>query len=133
VAKARMALLAAGIVAMPFTPAVALTDDGPTATDVVSPDYDEPPRPLKITRPKYPPLAFERGIEGTVVLELRIDEKGRVARVRVKRSVPELDDAAIECVKAWKFKPARKDGRSVETVAEAPITFKREAAKDTKS
>ncbi len=103
-----------------------------TEPDVIL-DYDEPPRPVKITQPVYPSLAFEAGIEGTVVLDIVIDRSGRVARAKVKNSVPELDEAALTCVRAWRFKPAKKAGRAIATVAEAAVTFRRDVRKDSKS
>jgi outer membrane biosynthesis protein TonB len=38
--------------------------------------------------------------------------------------VPELDEAALECVKSWIFTPARKGGRTVPTIAHVPIGFR---------
>jgi TonB family protein len=96
-------------------------------------DYDVPPKALEITRPEYPPEAFEQGVEGTVLLELVIDAKGKVARVKVLESILPLDEAAIRCAKKWRFKPAQKDGRPVATTAHAPIAFRRDGQKDTKS
>lgn len=96
-------------------------------------DYDLPPKPLNVTRPEYPPEALERGVEGTVLLELVIDAKGKVARVKVLASIPQLDDAAIRCVKKWRFRPAQKNGRPVATTARVPIAFRREGQKPTKS
>jgi len=87
-------------------------------------DYDEPPTLLKIRRPTYPKRAFKKKIEGTVTVELMIDSRGRVARARVVKSVPELDAAALKCVQAWIFKPATKGGQPVATIAHAPVTFR---------
>jgi protein TonB len=46
-----------------------------------------------------------------------------VSKARVVRSIPELDAAALACVKEWRFRPAMKAGQPVATVASAPITF----------
>jgi len=107
------------------------TTSGPS--DLVIIDYDVPPKPLSITRPIYPPMALEEGVEGTVLLELVIDKSGRVGSAKVLKSIPELDQAALECVRKWRFKPATKAGRPVGTVAQAPVTFRRDVPKDTKS
>jgi protein TonB len=88
------------------------------------PPGDVPPRPLRITKPKYPQSAFNKRIEGTVELEILIDAKGRVVRSRIVQSIPELDAAALDCVRKWRFKPAMKAGRAVATVARAPIMFR---------
>ena len=83
------------------------TGDGPVM------DYDQPPRPIKITRPQYPQEAFVKKIEGTVVVEILIDSHGRVVRARVIQSVPLLDAAALQTVYQWVFAPAVKHGRPV--------------------
>lgn len=94
------------------------TGDGPVM------DYDQPPRAIKITKPQYPQEAFVKKVEGTVVLEILIDQNGKVIRARVLQSIPLLDSAAIETVKQWVFKPAIKNGRPVATVANAPVGFR---------
>jgi hypothetical protein len=51
--------------------------------------------------------------------EILIDSTGSVIQ-----SIPELDAAAIECVKTWLFRPAKKDGKPVATIAHAPVSFR---------
>ncbi len=63
-------------------------------------------------------------VEGTVLVELLIDASGRVARTRVVQSIPLLDAAARETVSEWLFQPARKHGRPVATLANAPVRFR---------
>jgi protein TonB len=96
---------------------------GGTGDGVVM-DYDQGPRPIKITQPKYPPEAFVKKIEGTVEVEILIDINGRVSKARVVRSIPALDEAARQTVLQWVFSPAIKNGRPVATVASAPVTFR---------
>jgi protein TonB len=95
---------------------------GGTGTGPVM-DYDQPPRPIKLTKPVYPTEAFVKKIEGTPVVEILIDTEGRVIRARIIQSVPMLDAAAIETVKQWRFMPAIKGGRPVPTIATAPVRF----------
>jgi periplasmic protein TonB len=97
---------------------VGCTGDGPVQ------DYDQPPKPIKITRPQYPQEAFVKKIEGTVVVEILIDANGRVYPRRILTSIPALDAAAVETVKQWVFSPAIKRGRPVATVAHAPVGFR---------
>lgn len=94
------------------------TGDGPVL------DYDQAPKPIKITRPQYPQEAFVKKIEGTVVVEILIDANGRVYPRRILTSIPALDAAAVETVKQWVFSPAIKRGRPVATVAHAPVGFR---------
>ena len=105
----------------------------PAAADSDVPaDYDKAPVPIRITQPIYPPAAYADHISGTVELEIVIDDTGRVSKYRIVRSVPELDQAAIACVREWKFRPARKAGQPVASVASAPITFSLTRPKKTK-
>lgn len=87
-------------------------------------DYDHAPVPTHRQRPKYPKDAFDHRVEGTVQTLVAIDAKGRVADVEVLESVPGLDAAAVDCVEAWRFEPATKNGVSVGTVALMPIEFR---------
>jgi protein TonB len=87
-------------------------------------DYDEPPRIAKQTKPIYPRQAYSDGIEGTVVIRFTIDEQGRVQAPAIVQSIPALDKAAIECVRQWRFHPAKKSGQVVVSKATAPITFR---------
>ena len=49
-------------------------------------------------------------MQGTVILEATIDEKGHVSNVRLVRSIPLLDQAAIDAVKLWEYEPTIVDG-----------------------
>jgi periplasmic protein TonB len=86
-------------------------------------DYDRPPRLLRPIKPKYPPEAFVKKIQGVVLVEFLIDSTGRVVRARVVQSVPLLDAAALEAVRDWIFSPAIKHGSPVATIARAPVSF----------
>jgi len=88
-----------------------------------TPLFDEPPRPITVRGPRYPRWAFQSRVEGTVMVEILIDEHGRVAHAEVRRSIPALDVAAMRCVKTWSFEPALRNGRPVASYAEAPVTF----------
>jgi protein TonB len=72
----------------------------------------------------YPRKAFEDGVEGTVEIEFVIDETGKVGRTRVVKSIAGLDEAALTCVRQWRFIPARKAGKPVASVALAPVGFR---------
>ena len=87
-------------------------------------DWDQPPRLLKQSRPVYPQEAFIKKIEGVVMVEIVIGIDGRIGKARVKRSIPQLDAAALQCVQQWLFSPAVKGGRPVATIADAPVTFR---------
>jgi TonB family protein len=86
--------------------------------------YDEAPRPTLITRPRYPQGAFDKRLEGTVELEILIGEAGNVAHADIRKSIPELDQAAVDCVRMWTFEPAHRNGKPVAAVGTAPVSFR---------
>lgn len=69
---------------------------------------DEIAKPKDSLMPDYPQLARSAGVEGTVVLEVYIDEEGRVRKVRVVRGIGfGTDEAAIRKVQNTRFEPAK--------------------------
>ena len=81
------------------------------------------PEVLTRTAPPYPAAARNAGISGVVHVQALVAADGSVARVRVAKSVPLLDDAALEAVRKWKFKPATCGGRPVPVWAIMPVRF----------
>jgi TonB family protein len=96
------------------------TDDGEKAElppGVVGPvPIHEPP-------PVYPPDAKAAGVQGSVQLRVTIGADGLVKKAEVRRSVPALDQASLDAVKQWTFKPATKDGQPVDVVTDIEMTF----------
>ena len=82
-------------------------------------------RATQVTNPVYPQSARARGIEGFVVLELSISERGLISEVRVLQSKPEgvFDQVAIDAVKKWTFTPAIKDGSTVLSRIKQKVNF----------
>lgn len=73
--------------------------------------------------PAYPDVARAARAEGTVVLEATIDETGRVRNVRVLRSVPLLDEAAMSAVRQWRYRPTLLNGVAVPVLLNVTVTF----------
>ncbi len=67
------------------------------------------------------PLPGHNDTQGVIVLDVWIDEKGTVSCVKVTRSIPLNDRAAIEAVRQWKFAPATLAGRPVAVVQEVQL------------
>ena len=63
-------------------------------------------------KPRYPESARRQGVEGTVLLKMRITAQGRVEDLQVERSAGhrDLDQSALEAVQRWHFEPARRSG-----------------------
>lgn len=82
------------------------------------------PRFLRRVLPRYPQLAREMGKEGTVLLRLTIDERGRLVEAIVERGAGSgFDEQALRAVKESTFSPARRDGRPVVCRASLPVKF----------
>ena len=63
------------------------------------------PLKLKDQRPVYPAIAQSARIQGVVIIEATIGPDGSVQGTKVLRSIPLLDDAAIDAVRHWKDTP----------------------------
>jgi TonB family protein len=87
-------------------------------------DFDSPPRVRKQVKPEYPREAFEARIQGTVLVEALVDERGHISKARVVQSVPGLDEAALDAVRKWQFEPAMKNGKPVATIIHIPVAFR---------
>ena len=82
---------------------------GEAAEDLDRPPGEESPAVLESkVEPRYPESARAAGVEGTVVLDIRIDESGRVTDIQVLRGLPlGVSQAAVEAVSRWRYRPAR--------------------------
>ena len=96
------------------------------------------PKPVRITEPEYTRAAKRKKIRAEVVIEVLIDEKGRVEASKIverfllgdgddpKQPVAligyGLEDAAMNAAARWLFRPARKNGTPVRSRHE--VTFK---------
>jgi TonB family protein len=82
-----------------------------------------PPRRLKYVAPEYPRIAKRARVEGVVMLNVRIDERGKVENVDVVRSIPLLDQAAVDAVRKWEYEPLRYDGKIVKAEFAVALRF----------
>ena len=87
---------------------------------------DKHPRVIRQIDPQYPFLAKRNNIEGKVVLRFIVDVNGDVVEPEVSESEPEgvFDQAAIDAILKFKFQPAEKDGKPVDCIVIAPMSFK---------
>jgi TonB family protein len=94
-----------------------------------------PPAPASGNRPpRYPPDALRRRIEGTVLLTVEVRPSGETGSVDVARSSGHrsLDDAAVEAVRRWRFRPATDAAGAVvqtSSVVTLPVEFVIRAAR----
>ncbi len=73
--------------------------------------------------PLYPVLARQARVQGSVILQVMVDEKGNVTDVRVVRGHPLLESAAVEAVQKWKYKPTFLNGQPVAVISNVVVTF----------
>jgi len=80
---------------------------------------------LRNPPPVYPHRAREQGWEGTVLLEVEVLSSGRCGTVNVLSSSGHaiLDQAAVEAVQRWRFRPAKRWSQPVAFWVEIPMTF----------
>lgn len=81
------------------------------------------PTRKKYVAPEYPANAAAEGIRGIVILEVLIAEDGHVESTRVTRTVPGLDEAAMNAVKLWEYEPTKLAGKPVKVRLSQSITF----------
>jgi TonB family protein len=84
-----------------------------------------PPVKVKDVRPVYPQSLSDAGIEGSVLLEARIDSDGKTRDLRVVSSPhPALEGAAVDAVVQWEFAPTTLNGSAIDTPMNITVTFK---------
>ena len=93
--------------------------------------YDQPPTPVGgyssiLNNLIYPKMAKMLGIEGTVIVQTLIDEKGVVIETRILQSLDSYgcDEAADNAIRATKWNPAYQRDMPVKVWVAIPITFK---------
>ena len=74
--------------------------------------------------PDYPKDAKRKGIQGTVVLFLAVDKRGRVSETKVISGHPLLAASAVEAAKRLRFRPYNLNGEAVESDGQVSYLFK---------
>ncbi|HSL21465.1 MAG TPA: energy transducer TonB [Vicinamibacterales bacterium] len=82
-----------------------------------------PPAKIVDARPVVPEQVLRAGIKGVVILEVTIDTEGAVKDARVLRSIPLLDQAALDAVRQWRFTPTTLDGQPVPVIMTVTVPF----------
>ena len=81
------------------------------------------PTKTRDVKPVYPPDAQANRVQGVVIVEAILDVDGTVAAVRILRSIPMLDDAALAAVRQWQFAPGLVDGTPQAIVMTVTVNF----------
>jgi len=93
--------------------------------------YDEAPSPIGGFRSiqkalKYPEIARKAGIEGRVIIQVLVSEKGKVIKTRVIKSLGHsgCDEAAVKAIRGVKWKPALQRDKPVKVWVAIPVIFR---------
>jgi periplasmic protein TonB len=81
------------------------------------------PTLVERVEPQYPAIAVRAQVQGVVILEAVVDPHGRVEDVRVLRSIPLLDKAAIAAVRQWRYSPLILNGTPERFVLTVTVNF----------
>ena len=82
-----------------------------------------PPTKTVHVAPVYPAIARASRVQGVVIIEATIDIRGNVESARILRSIPLLDQAALDAVHEWKFTPTLLNGIAVPIIMTVTVNF----------
>jgi protein TonB len=105
-------------------PAAAPPSPPPPVRQVFRPGGEiREPKKIFHVPPVYPAIAVSSGVQGVVILEATISETGTIENVRVLRSHPLLERAAVEAVKRWRYTATRLNGQPVPILITVTVNF----------
>jgi periplasmic protein TonB len=107
---------------MPAAP-IAPKEKGPKAPVRVGGRVKEPRLILRV-EPRYPPLAIQTHLQGTVIVDAIIDEHGDVVEVKVVSGQPLLIQSALDAVRRWKYEPTYLNDQPVPVQLNVTVSFK---------
>ncbi|MBY0495163.1 MAG: TonB family protein [Cyanobacteria bacterium] len=81
------------------------------------------PQRLVTRPPVYPAIAKTGHVQGVVEVAIVVDATGNVARAQIVKSIPQLDKAALDAVKQWKYAPTIVNGAAVPVTMVVQVTF----------
>jgi protein TonB len=82
------------------------------------------PRRLVVVPPVYPEVAAKARIQGTVIVEATVNERGRVVNVSLVQGAPLFSDAALEAVKKWVYTPTLVSGVPTPIIMTVTVHFR---------
>jgi TonB family protein len=83
------------------------------------------PTKIKDVKPVYPAIAQSSRVSGTVMVAATIGPDGKVEDAKVVRSIPLLDQAALDAVRQWEYTPTLLNGEPVSVLTTVTINFAR--------
>lgn len=131
--KLAVLVLSLPLAVAPLSSAVALNPQSSSKSATAAPETmpsearegKQPAKFLSGTDPDYSESAREKHIEGTVILAVTVNEKGKVTSVKVVNPLESsLDRRAVKAVKHWKFSPATLGGKPVAAEFNVSVDFR---------
>jgi TonB family protein len=83
----------------------------------------KPPTRIVNVKPVYPEIAQSARVQGVVICEALIGPDGKVADAHILRSIPLLDQAALDAVRQWEFTPTTLNGNPVPVIMTTTVNF----------
>lgn len=68
-------------------------------------------------------MAIQARVQGIVIIEATIGPDGAVDDAKLLRSIPLLDEAALEAVRQWEFTPTLLNGVAVPVIMTVTVNF----------
>jgi protein TonB len=78
---------------------------------------------IQKTQPVYPPIAKAARVSGTVVLQAEISKQGTIQNLRVVSGPAMLQQAAMDAVKSWRYRPYLLNNDPVEVETTVNVIF----------
>lgn len=100
------------------------SSDGEARTFSLGADVS-PPVKIHFPQPLYTTEARKNRIQGVVIVQTIIDKEGCATNLKVLKGLPDgLNEAAVAAIKAWVFRPATLDGKSVDVYYNLTVNFR---------
>lgn len=84
------------------------------------------PKLLKRVNPTFPAGAQGFGVEGVLIVEVVVDQFGRISSPHIKKPLPAptFSYSALEAVRKWRFEPGKLHGEAVPVILSLSVNFK---------
>jgi TonB family protein len=98
----------------------------PLYNDSIHKQWDKAPEVVYYAKPRYPVKAAKQRIQGKAIVAVTVAQNGSVLDVELYNSSGDsvLDMSAIEAAKKFKFRPAIKDGKAIQSTVILPVAFR---------
>ena len=122
-----MSAVVLGLAIVGVAPLTAFAQDPPPPPPTSAPvrvgGLVKEPKRIGYVEPVYPEIAKNAKVSGMVIIEIQIAKDGSVAKTKLLRPAPLLDEAAVEAVKQWKYEVSYLANEPVEVLLIVTVNF----------